>query len=113
MLPKQFQAAAKLKEEGKSATVINNSFVNQPDVETIAGALAKTGGKLITIEDHQLLGGMGSLLIQALKLSGHEFKVKSLANGGKFGQSAYKADHLYDLYGTSPEGIIQAYTELS
>jgi len=113
MLPKALDAAAKLKEQGKSATVINNSFVNKPDLETIAAAIEKTGGKLITIEDHQLLGGMGSLLIQGLKLAGHEFKVKSLANGGKFGQSAYKADHLYDLYGLSPEGILQAYSDLS
>jgi transketolase len=113
MLPKALDAAKKLKEQGKSATVINNSFVNKPDVETIAASLKKTGGKLITIEDHQLLGGMGSLLIQALKLSGHEFKVKSLANGGKFGQSAYKADHLYDIYGLSADGILQALSELS
>ncbi|MCO4792769.1 MAG: transketolase [Bacteriovoracaceae bacterium] len=112
MLPKALAAAEKLKENGKSATVINNSFVNRPDTETISAALKKTGNKLITIEDHQLIGGMGSLLIQALKLEGHEFNVKSLANSGKFGQSAYKADHLYDLYGLSADGILQALKDL-
>lgn len=112
MLPKALEAAKRLQEKGKSATVINNSFVNRPDTNTISEALKKTNGRLITIEDHQLVGGMGSILVHALKMKGEEFNVKCLGGSGKFGQSAYKADHLYDLTGLSSDGILQAFDDL-
>jgi hypothetical protein len=64
--------------------------------------------KLITIEDHQMIGGMGAQLIHSLKLKGFEFKVKCLANQGKFGQSAYKADHLYEMHGLDTKSLVKA-----
>ncbi|RLA62847.1 MAG: transketolase [Epsilonproteobacteria bacterium] len=111
MLPKALAAGEALEKEGVSATVINNSFVNYPDVETVKEAL-NGNGKLITIEDHQLIGGMGAQLVHKLKIDGVDFKLKSIGNNGKFGQSAYKADQLYDLHGMSKDGIIAAAREL-
>ena len=113
MVPKALQAAKQLKEKGKSLTVINNPFVNRPDVATISEALRNANSKLITLEDHQIIGGMGAQLVHALSQEGVQFKSKSLGNPGKFGQSAYKADHLYDTYGLSAEGIIKAFEELT
>jgi len=112
MVQKALDAADELEKQGKSATVINNCFINQVDTETIANCLENTNGKLITIEDHQLIGGMGSMIVQKLKLEGKDFKVKSLANPGEFGQSAYAADQLYDKYGLSVSGILKAYEQL-
>ncbi|TDJ04482.1 MAG: transketolase [Deltaproteobacteria bacterium] len=111
MVPKALAAGVDLEKLGISATVINNAFVNHPDVETIKAALGKNG-KLVTIEDHQLIGGMGAQLVHALKMDGANFSLKSIGNNGKFGQSAYKADQLYDLHGMNKEGIIAAVKEL-
>jgi len=112
LLGKALAAADKLKEQGVSAAVINNAFVNKPDVKTIAASLNKTGGKLITIEDHQVIGGMGAQLVHALSTNDISFKARTLANNGKFGQSAYKADHLYDIHKLNVDGIVEAYNQI-
>jgi transketolase len=108
MLGKALKAADDLKIKGIEAAVINHSFVNHVDVDTLKKSLAKTKNKLITIEDHQLIGGMGSMIIHALKSSDCEFKCITLGIQGEFGQSAYKADQLYARYDLSSEGIVKA-----
>jgi transketolase len=112
LLGKALAGAEKLKAKGVNATVINNAFINKPDVATISAALAKTGGKLITIEDHQVIGGMGAQLVHALNTSDVDFKVRTLANDGQFGQSAYKADQLYDIHKLNADGIVEAYNQI-
>lgn len=112
MVGKALAAGKLLLEKGVKATVINNSFINHVDVETLKSSLAKTKGKLITIEDHQVLGGMGSMIVHALHTNGVDFKVKTLGIGGEFGQSAYKADQLYARFDLSAEGIVKAYNSL-
>ena len=101
-----------LKEQGFEITVINNSSVNSPDIETISHALKNANHKLITVEDHQVIGGMGSILIHALKDNGVEFKSKSLGIKGNFGQSAYTADQLYAKNGIDEVAIVGAFNKL-
>ncbi len=109
MVGKALQAQKELAANGVKATVINHSHINHVDVETLKAQLAKTKGRLITIEDHQVLGGMGSMIVHALHTSGVDFKAKTLGIGGEFGQSAYKADQLYARYDLSSAGIVKAY----
>ena len=94
------------------ATVINLSSVNDPDVQTITSELNKAGNKLITVEDHQLIGGLGAQLVHALKNSGAEFTVKTLGVKGHFGQSAYTAGQLYDQNGLGCSAIKEAFNSL-
>ena len=108
MVKKALTAADKLAEEGVKVSVINSPFINQPDSETIANELKKTNNRLVTIEDHQLIAGMGSMLTHDLKLKGHEFSVRSLGNGGKYGQSAYKADELYAANNMDEMALVEA-----
>jgi transketolase len=112
LLYKALKAAELLKEQGKSVTVINNSLINKPDVKTIGEAIKANGGKLITLEDHQLIGGMGAQLIHALKNNGYEFNSKSLGVKGHFGQSAYTADQLYAKNGLDENAVIAAFNQL-
>lgn len=109
---KALKAADTLKAKGVDITVINNPFVNEPDVETIGTALKETEGRLITIEDHQVKAGMGSMLCHELLQKGHMFKTVALGNKGEFGQSAYKADHLYARHGMDDEAIVKAVQSL-
>lgn len=113
MVGKALAAEKILKDGGVKATVVNHSHINHVDVETLKSCLSKTKGKLITIEDHQVLGGMGSMIVHALKVNDVDFKVKTLGIGGEFGQSAYKADQLYARFDLSAEGIVKAYHSLN
>jgi len=106
------KAAKLLRENGRSATVINNAFINRPDLETIGAAVQKTGGRLVTVEDHQVIGGMGAQLAHALALAGLPIHLKSLGVHGEFGQSAYLADELYRKHGLGQDAIVAAALDL-
>lgn len=105
---KALKAADILKEKGVDITVINNAFVNEPDTETIGKAINETEGRLVTIEDHQVKAGMGSMLCHALLQEGYAFKTKALGIHGEFGQSAYQADHLYAKHGMDEDAVVKA-----
>jgi transketolase len=104
--------ALKAAETMGDLTVINHSFVNNSDFTQVAKWIQESGSKVVTVEDHQLIGGMGSQLIHQLKLLGAEFKVKSLAVNGEFGQSAYSADELYAKHHMDSSAIIKAVQSL-
>jgi len=106
------EAGKKLKEQGVSATVIANPFVNRVDLETIGAAVKNAGGRLVTIEDHQIVCGMGAQLSHALSQAGIPHKIKSLGITGEFGQSAYVAKDLYEKHGLTAAGLVKAATEL-
>ncbi len=102
------EAGKKLKEQGVSATVIANPFINRVDLETIGGAVKKCGGRIVTIEDHQIICGMGAQISHALSQAGIAHKIKSLGMTGEFGQSAYVAKDLYEKHGLTATGLVQA-----
>ncbi len=112
LVGKALEAAEKLAASGKSATVINNAFVNKVDVATIGEAVKATGGRLVTMEDHQVVCGMGAQVIHALVTAGVEVKARSLGIRGEFGQSAYTADELYTQHGLTADGLVAAAREL-
>jgi transketolase len=89
-------------------SVINHSFVNNTNFAQIAQWIKDSGGELITLEDHQLVGGMGAQLCHQLKLLGAEFTLKTLAVRGEFGQSAYSASELYARHSLDAAAIIKA-----
>ena len=105
-------AAKELDKKGRGVVVINNPCVSDPDIETISKWLNICDGQLLTAEDHQIKGGMSSLLVLALKEAGVKIsKFKSLAVRGNFGRSAYKALDLYQLFGLDRDSIVQAILE--
>ncbi len=95
---------------GKSigVVIVNPLTINSPDVALVKSSLAKTGGAILTVEDHQLKGGMGSYLAHELSLSNVDYKMKSLGVAGKYGQSAYTALELYKKHGLDSEAIVQS-----
>jgi transketolase len=113
MVPLALEAAELLAKEGKEATVIDNPFVNRPDLKTIAPAIAAAGGRVVTIEDHQVVGGMGSMLIHALAIQGVALKTAAIGMQGEFGRSAYSARELYEHFGMGPKDIVSAARKLA
>lgn len=108
LLDKAIRAGEQLAAKGVSATVINNPFINVVDVDTIGAAVRKASGRLVTIEDHQVVGGMGAQLSHALSLAGVSHRVTSLGIRGEFGQSAYVAEHLYERHGLTADRMAEA-----
>ena len=105
-------AAQTLAAAGTETVIINPSIINHPDVRTFKTYLEKTGGRLVTVEDHQLIGGMGAMLTHALLQEGVGLKVRSLGVRGEFGQSAYNAIELYRKHGLDSEAIVNAVRSL-
>jgi transketolase len=100
--------ALKAAEAIGDVAVINHSFVNCSDFAQIAKWIKESGSKFVTVEDHQMIGGMGAQLIHQLTLLGADFKATSLAVKGEFGQSAYSADELYAKHHVDSSAIIKA-----
>jgi len=112
LVNKAIEAGRKLAEHGVKATVINNPFTNRVDIETIGAAVKAASGRVVTIEDHQVIGGMGAQVSHALSQAGIAHRMKSLGIRGEFGQSAYVAEHLYQHHGLTAEKLIEAAQEL-
>lgn len=108
LMPQGIEAVRLLNEAGIGAILVNPSRLDKPDVAAFKPLLEKTGGRLVTAEDHQLTGGMGAILSQALLLEGIPLKLKSLGVKGEFGQSAYNAIDLYAKHGLDAVAIVAA-----
>ena len=108
LIGKALAAAEKLNAEGISAAVVNSPFANHIDLDTIGAVVQGTGGRIVTMEDHQLVCGLGAQVIHALVNGGYNIKGRSLGIPGEFGQSAYLADELYDKYGLNAGGFVKA-----
>ena len=108
LVNKAIAAGKKLAEKGVQATVINNPFVNRVDIETIGAAVKACSGRVVTMEDHQVAGGMGSQVSHALSQAGMAHRMKSLGIRGEFGQSAYVAEHLYQHHDLTAEAMVEA-----
>ena len=98
-------AASTLEEEGIKARVINMSTIKPIDEELILKA-AKECGKIVTVEEHSIIGGLGSAVSEVVT-SHHPVIVKRVGIKDQFGQSGKPQDLLIED-GLNPEAIIEA-----
>jgi len=112
LVGKIIEAGKILAQQGVNATVINNPFVNKVDVETIGKHVKAANGRVVTIEDHQLIGGMAAMLSHSLSQADIPHRMKSLGINGEFGQSAYVAEHLYQYHKLTTESVIKSALDL-
>ncbi len=69
MVCPSIEAAKRLAEEGISVAVVNARFVKPLDQEMIL-AFARKTGRIVTVEEHALLGGFGSAVLECLDAKG-------------------------------------------
>ncbi|MFC1687355.1 transketolase family protein [Patescibacteria group bacterium] len=98
-------AAKKLGKRNIKAQVINNHTVKPLDSKTIIQAAKKTGA-VVTAEQHQVNGGMGSAVIELLAEK-IPVPVERVGVKDTFGESG-KPSELMKKYGLTSEHIIQA-----
>lgn len=108
LVPDALRAAKLLQETQIGTIIVNVSCLNRPDMETLGECVKKSQGNLVTVEDHQVVGGMGSLVVHALAVEGLELQVRSLGVCDEFGQSAYTSQELYKKHGLDAESIARA-----
>lgn len=98
-------AARELNESGVGASVMHLATIKPLDTEAIA-AFAKGHELLITLEEHQIAGGMGSAVAEYL--SGTEPKrIIRLGVNDQFGQSG-KPEELIAHYGMDAASVVAA-----
>ncbi|NLI93555.1 MAG: 1-deoxy-D-xylulose-5-phosphate synthase [Peptococcaceae bacterium] len=99
-------AAAELEQKGIRAGVINLRYINPIDSELILAQANRTG-RILTIEDHILPGGMGSAVLELLAGEGnHDVKVRRIGYDNYVEHG--KIPELHQAYGITPFKIIQA-----
>lgn len=96
-------AANKLQEQGISAQVYDMYSIKPIDENAICEA-AKTG-RIITCEDHNVIGGLGSAVCETVCSLGLNCKVSRLGVKDSFGRSG-PASELYKLYNIDVEDIL-------
>ena len=103
------EVAKKLANENISVEVINCHTIKPLDKKTILASAKKTK-KVLTLEDHQVHGGLGSAVAEVLA---ENFPVPMKIMGVKdtFGESGSPAE-LYKKYGLSQEHIIKNIKEI-
>ena len=97
-------AAEKLAQQGISVRVYDLHTVKPLDVETVVKA-AKETGAVVTAEEHQIYGGMGSAVAECLALN-CPVPMEMVAVNDSFGQSG-EPQELMDHYGLNADGIVE------
>ena len=95
-------AAEKLAADGINAEVINICTIKPLDKDLIIASAKKTG-KVVTVEEHSVIGGLGSAVCDALAES-LPTPVKKLGMQDVFGESG-PANELIAKYGLDAQGV--------
>ena len=88
-------------EEGIDARVINIHTIKPIDKELLEQAAAETG-KLVTVEEHSIIGGLGDAVTEAIREN--PVPVYKIGINDEFGHSG-PATKLIDIYGLTAPNI--------
>lgn len=105
MTAKALDAAETLAKQGVQAEVINVHTIKPLDEETVIASAKKTG-KVVTAEEHSIIGGLGSAVAEGLA---RQCPTKQAFVGvqDSFGESGSPND-LLEKYGLTTEAIVKA-----
>lgn len=106
LVAKAMEAAKMLEEEsGVAATVLNVATIKPLDRDAIL-ALAESAGCLVTVEEHQIAGGLGSAVAELLAAT-RPTPIEFVGVPDRFGQSG-KPEELVEYYGMGTGAIVEA-----
>ena len=102
MVDMALKASELLASKGISARVINIHTIKPLDKEIILKAAAETGA-IVTAEEHNIIGGLGSAVAEAV-CEGTPVPVLRVGTNDCYGHSG-KVPPLLEMYGLTPENI--------
>lgn len=106
---KAIVAAQELEKENIFVTVLALPTIKPLDTESVIN-LAKSVKAIVTVEEHQIAGGMGSAVAECLAQN-HPTKISFIGVKDKFGQSG-TPEELIEHYGMGVKDIIKAVKDL-
>ena len=109
MVSKALEAAETLSKENIEATVVNISTIKPLDTELIL-RLSKNIGKVVTAEEHSIIGGLGSAVAEILSEE-CPTKLKRVGIKDVFGQSG-TPNELLEYYGLTSKDIVEAFKSI-
>lgn len=97
------RSALLLEEEGMSVGVLDMHTIKPIDKDAIARAARRTD-VIVTVEDHNLLGGLGSIVADVLMEAGVPARLKKIGIPDEFVSFGYP-EEIYPHYGFDGPGI--------
>lgn len=104
MVSEAIKAKEELEKQGINIRVVDIHTIKPIDKEIIVKS-AKETKRIITIEDHSIIGGLGSAVCEVLS-ENYPTKVTRLGMKDTFGKSG-KAEKLLEYFGLCYEGIVK------
>jgi transketolase len=105
------QAAEQLAGDGIQASVVNVHTLAPLDAEGIVREAKAAANRAVSVEDHHVVGGLGSAVAESLAQAGAGVKLTVLGCRD-YGQSGSAAE-LYDAYGISAKHVAEAARKLA
>ena len=105
LVHKALVVAEELRHKGVGAIVVNLSTIKPLDTETIL-VVVKKSGRVVTVEEHQIAGGMGSAVAEFLAQN-FPVPIEFVGVRDEFGQSG-KPEELIEHYGMGVKNIKDA-----
>ncbi len=99
-----WNAAEKLAKEGIEARVLDMHTIKPLDLKAVTACIDEIG-KIVTVEDHNILNGLGSAVCEVAAEAG-KGKVKRIGVQDRFGQSA-PYERLLAMNGITVENIVE------
>ncbi|PSG95975.1 transketolase [Thermoplasmatales archaeon SW_10_69_26] len=104
MTGRAMQAAERLEAKGVSALVANMPTIKPIDRDLVAEISQRTG-HVVTCEDHNVIGALGSAVAEALAET-RPAKMARVGIDDHFGRSG-TPDKLYEAFGLTPDHIVE------
>lgn len=103
MVWKALEAADLLDQAHIAASVVNVSTIKPLDISLIC-SIAHQASLVVTVEEHNIIGGLGSAIAECLAESSHGPRLLRLGVRDVFGESG-SADELLEKHGLQPKSI--------
>lgn len=103
------QAAEQLAKEGITAKVVDMHTIKPLDIDVVNSCIDEIG-KIITIEDHNILNGLGSAVSEVVAERGKGI-VRRIGIQDQFGQSA-PYERLLEMNGITVENVVKTAKEI-
>lgn len=110
MVQVALEVAEKLSEKGKALSVINLHTIKPIDEQAIVQAASDTP-LLVSLEDHQVAGGLGSAILEVLSKHQLTIKTKLIGVEDAFGESG-KPDELLEKHGLTADKVANTILQL-
>jgi transketolase len=105
------EASKRLAEDGVRCRVLHVHTVKPLDSHAIVAA-AHEVRLVVTVEEHSVIGGLGSAVLEALADAGEALPpVRRLGIGDEFAKHYGNQQKLMDVWGINPQGIAGAVTD--